>query len=63
MRETLFDKLDSFNISYSDNQKLFKNIAESDFESICVQEDKFRDTDTTIWIGKQVHYLYEFCAT
>ena len=25
-----------------------------DFESICVQADKFRDTNTTIWIGKNV---------
>ena len=25
-----------------------------DFESICVQADKFRETDTTTWIGKQV---------
>ena len=25
-----------------------------DFESICVQEDNFRDTDTTTWIGKHV---------
>ena len=24
------------------------------FESICVQEDKFRDTDNTTWIGKHV---------
>ena len=25
-----------------------------DFESNCVQEDKFRDTDTSTWIGKRV---------
>ena len=25
-----------------------------DFESICVQEDKCRDADTTTWIGKHI---------
>ena len=32
LREILFDKLDSFNIPYSDDQKLFQNIATFDFE-------------------------------
>ena len=31
-----------------------KNMAMFDFESICVQENKIRDTDTTTWIGKHV---------
>ena len=47
LRETLFDKLDSFNIPYCEDQKLFKNMAIFDFGSIRVQEDKFRDTETT----------------
>ena len=54
LKETLFDKLDSFNIPYTDEQKLFKNVAIFDFESICVQEDDFKDTETTRWIGKHV---------
>ena len=54
IRETLFDKLDSFGINYTSEQKLFKNIAIFDFESICVQEETFRDTITTTWIGKHV---------
>ena len=54
IRETLFDKLDSFSINYTSEQKLFKNIAIFDFESICVQEETFRDTITTTWIGKHV---------
>ena len=29
-------------------------MAISDFESFCVKEDNFRDTDTTTWIGE--HY-------
>ena len=37
LRETLFDKLDSFYIQYTD-QKLFTNLAVFDFESICIPE-------------------------
>ena len=54
LRETLFDKLDSFNIQYTDDQKLFINLAVFDFESICILEEKFKNTDTTTWIGKHV---------
>ena len=39
LRETLFEKLDAFNIPYRIEQKLFKNLAIFDFESICVKED------------------------
>ena len=41
LRETLFDKLDSFNIQNTDDQKLFVNLAVFDFESICIPEEKF----------------------
>ena len=54
IRETLFDKLDSFGINYTSERKLFINLAVFDFESICVQEESFRDTNTTTWIGKHV---------
>ena len=54
IRETLFDKLDSFGINYTSEQKIFKNLAIFVFESICVQEEIFRDTITTTWIGKHV---------
>ena len=47
LEETLFDKLDSFNIPYPDQQQLFKNVAIFDFESICVREDSFKNTETT----------------
>ena len=53
-RETLFDKLDSFGIKYTSEQKRFNNLAIVDFESICVQDETFRDTNTTIWIGNYV---------
>ena len=54
LQETLFDKLDSFNIPYTDEQKLFTNLAVFDFESICIPEEKFKNTETTSWIGKHV---------
>ena len=54
LQETLFDKLDSFDIQYTDDQKLFKNIAVFDIESICVPEEKLKNTETTTWIGKHV---------
>ena len=40
-------------IKYTSEQKLFKKLAIFDIESICVQKETFRDTNTT-WIGKHV---------
>ena len=54
LSEELFDKLDFFGIKYTSQQKLFKSLAMFDFESISVQEESFKDTKTTIWIGKHV---------
>ena len=54
LRETPFDELDSFNIQYTFDQKLFKNQAVFDFESICVAEEKFKNTKTTTWVVKHV---------
>ena len=54
LRETLFDKLDSFGIQYTDDQKIFTNLAVFDFESIRIPEEKFKNTETRISIGK--HY-------
>ena len=54
LRETHFDKLDSFDIQYTDDQKLFGNLAVFEFESICMQEEKLKNTETTTWIGKHV---------
>ena len=53
-QETLFDKLNSFGNEYTTEQALFDNLHIFDFESICVQEESFKDTDTTKWIGKQI---------
>ena len=46
--------MDSFGIKYTTQEKLLKNLAKFDFESICVQEDSFKDTKTVTWIGKKV---------
>ena len=54
LRERLFDKLESFDIQYTDDQKLFNNLAVFDFESICIPEEKFKNTEMTTWIGKHV---------
>ena len=54
LRETLFEKLDSFNIPYIEDLKLFKYLAVFDFESICNTEETHKETETTKWIGKNV---------
>ena len=54
LRETLFEKLDSFIILYREDLKLFKNLAVFDFESICNKEETYKETETTKWIGKHV---------
>ena len=55
LRETLFEKIDAFNIPYRNERKLFTNLAIYDFESICVKEaNSYKQTETTTWIGKYV---------
>ena len=54
LRETLFEKLAAFNIPYRNERKLFRNLAIFDFESICVKEESYNQTETTTWIGENV---------
>ena len=54
LTETLFEKLDSFNFLYREDKKLFKSSVFFDFESICVQEETYKETETTNCIGKHV---------
>ena len=54
LRETFFGNLDAFFISFRNEQKLFKNQALFDFESICVKENSYKQAETTTWIGKHV---------
>ena len=60
IRETFFDKLDFFGINYTSQQNLFKNLALFDFEPICVQDESFKDTKTTMWIGNHVTISVSF---
>ena len=53
-QKTLFDKLDSFGIDNTNEQTLFKNLDLFDFEPTCVQEESFKDADTTKWNGKHI---------
>ena len=48
----MFEKLDGFNIKYTKEQTLFKNVAIFDFESICVSSEELKLTETITWIGK-----------
>ena len=53
LRESVFEKLDAFDIPLRKEQKLFKNLAIFDFESICVKEaNSYKQTETTTWIAK-----------
>ena len=51
LRETLFEKLDSFNIPFRKYQKLFENLAVFDFKSNWVKEETYTETENTKWIG------------
>ena len=53
-QETLFDKLDSFGVENTNDQTFFKNLAIIDCESTCVQEESFKDTDTTNCMGSHI---------
>ena len=55
LRKKLFEKLDAFNIPYRNEQKLFKNLAIFDLESICVKEESYKQTETTALIRKHVY--------
>ena len=54
LRKTLFEMLHAFNIPCRNEQKLFKNLAFFDFESICVKENSYKQIETTTWIKKHV---------
>ena len=54
LRETIFEKLDGCNIPYTEEHKLFRNVAIFDFESICVPSEELKATETTTGIGKHV---------
>ena len=57
LRESLFEKLERFNLPVSEDNKLFNNLAIFDFESICAPTEELQETQTTTWIGKHVPIL------
>ena len=57
LRKTPFENLDAFNIPYRIQQKLFKNLAILDFESICVKEDSYKQTGTTTGYREACAYI------
>ena len=54
LRETLFEKLEGFNLPVSEDNKLFNNLAIFDFESIYVPTEELKETQTATWIRKLV---------
>ena len=42
LRQTLFEKLEGFNLPVSEDNKLFNNIAIFDFESFCVPSEELK---------------------
>ena len=57
LRETMFEKLEGFNLPVSDDKKLFKNLAIFDYESICVPTEELKETQTTTWDRKTCSYF------
>ena len=62
LREILFDKLDAYKIPYNEEQKLFKNLVVFDFESICVKENSYKETETTNSVWKHVPISVSFSS-
>ena len=54
LRETLSDKLDTFDIPYTDEQKLFRIMAIFDFQSLFVHVGESKVAEIATWIGKQI---------
>ena len=48
LRETLFEKLEGFNIPVSKDNTLLNNLAIFDFESICVPSDELKATQIVV---------------
>ena len=57
LQQTLFEKLEEFSLSVSEDNKLFNNLAIFDFESICFPTNELKAMQTTPWIGKQYHQI------
>ena len=54
--ETVFDKLDSFYVLYTDNQILFNNFAVSDLRPLCAEDEHLKDTKIMTRIGRYIPF-------
>ena len=57
LRECIFEKLDAFKFPYKNEQFFFENLAVFDFELTNVEEETYKETETTNWIGEPVAIL------
>ena len=62
IRETLLDKLDSFGIKYTSDQKLFLKFCNFQFCIDLCPRRSFKDRNTTTWIGKRVPISVSFSS-
>ena len=54
--------MDYFSLPYRDDQRLFKNSAVYDFETICVKEETYGETEATKWVRKDVPISVSFSS-
>ena len=63
LRRTLFDKLDSFGMPYTDNQTILNNMAAFDFELICVEDENLKVTETQHGLAITIQFPYQYRPT
>ena len=63
LRETLFEKLDSFNTRYREDRKFFKNLVVFDFESICVKKETYKKLKLQNGLENMTLYQFQFRQT
>ena len=62
LSDTIFDRLEEFNIIVPDELRLFPNLIVYDFESITVHDSTIKNTELTSWIGKHVPISVSLCS-
>ena len=63
LRETFFEKIDALNVHYKSEQNFFESLAILHFYSVYVNEEKYKELETTEWIGKHVPISVKFGST
>ena len=62
LSDTIFDRLEEFNIIVPDELRLFPNLIVYDFESKTVHDSTVKNTELTSWIGKHVPISVSLCS-